>query len=221
MKDNRQARQSITEQTSEAIKSMITTRELIPGQVVVERDLAEKLGTSRAPVREALVELEMKGLVKRIGPRTRIVVEMTLQDIVEIYQLREMMEGMAARLLATRVGGALLDELRGLAAAVDAVQLPDTSDELDFHATILRECGNARLAQLAYPLNTQLPGVRFHELVTQTASIDVSHRPESRVTHTDIIEAIASGDQDKAESVARMHIREAKDRLVREWLGTV
>src|SRR5262249_46042730 len=105
------------------IKDMLLKCELAPGVPVVERELAKKLGMSRTPVREALAELAREGLIRTVGTRARIVAEPSIRDVIELFDIREAVDGMAARLLALRVTPAQLAELTRLARGADAEQL--------------------------------------------------------------------------------------------------
>jgi len=200
-----------------AIRTMVLSGELGAGQSVAERKLAQKLGMSRTPVRAAIAELEREGLIRNVSPRSRAVSEISLQDVVEIYDLREMLHGMAARLLARRVTESQIKELMKLAEKVD-VLISFGPDESEFHRYITSKCGNARLAQFAASVEVQLSRLRFHEMqARKTMSMDNPkfHEP----THKEIVEAIANGDSDRAEELARAHTREAKDSLLRYILG--
>ncbi len=204
------------------IREMIYKGELRPGEAVVERQVADMLGVSRAPVREALVELENEGIVKRVGARTRIVCEITFRDIIEVYEVREMVEGMAARLLTPRVSEEALAELRALATDLDIqIDGPD-EEEIAFHERLVKECGNSRLIRFANPICFQSETWQFRDLVSLSSSplfARGERQAQMSVLHSHIVDALAEGDPERAESVARAHIREGRDQILYKLLG--
>ena len=201
------------------IKRMILSGELAPGNAVVERALAAKMKMSRAPIREALLEIEKEGFIQRVGSGARIVPQVTLRDVIEIYELREMVEGMASCLLARHVGAEDIAEIHRLARRMDASPVADEPDEIRFHSLILERCGNSRLSQLAEPIRQQWAKLRFHEMLSRATTGGADGKRQSLVPHGDIVEAIASGDSERAEAVARKHVRYAREKLLREALG--
>ncbi len=204
------------------IREMIYKAELKPGEAVVERQIADMLHVSRAPVREALVELENEGIVKRVGSRTRIVCEVTFRDIIEVYEVREMVEGMAARLLTPRISEEALADLRELATDLDKQGDGPDDEEIAFHERLVRECGNSRLIRFANPICFQSETWQFRDLVSLSSSqlFPRSDRQgQGAVLHGHIVDALEAGDPEKAESVARAHIREGRDLVLYKLLG--
>ncbi len=201
---------SVQRTAYQTIRQMIVSGELKPGQPVVERDLAGQMSISRAPVREALLELEKEGLIRNVGSRIRIVPEITIRDAVELYELREALEGMAARLLAESVTDEAVARLREMMESMGEGAVADEDEEIRFHEYIVRECGNARLAQLADPIRVQWVKLRFHDFLKRQEV----YPAKACTSHAAIVEAIERGDGDLAESLSRRHIREAKEKLL-------
>ena len=201
------------------IKRMVISGELAPGKAVVERALAAKMKMSRAPIREALLEIEKEGFIRRIGSRTRVVAQVTLRDVIEIYELREMVEGMASCLLACHIGAEDIGRMRRLARRMDAGRVADERDEIRFHSFIVEKCGNSRLIRMAEPIRQQWAKLRFHDTFSRGGTARASGKQRAPVTHRNIVEAIAAGNSGRAEAVARKHVRYARENLLREALG--
>lgn len=210
--------ESLRRQACSLIRQMIVDGDLSPGQPVVELDLAARFQMSRAPIREALVELEKEGLIRRIGSRTRVVAEVTIEDMIEIHEMREMIEGMSARLFAARVTDRQLDELREMAKAID---VPNKLDEVElaFHDYIIRECGNSRLAHFAALANPQLVHMQIRDLLIRRNKLPSVLQLGNGTLHAEIVDALATRDPNKAEEAARAHIRENKNMLLNCVLG--
>lgn len=208
--DGNTGTKSVQRTAYQTIRQMIVSGELKPGQPVVERDLAAHMNSSRAPIREALLELEKEGLIRNVGSRVRIVPEITIRDAVELYELREALEGMAARLLATSANSVQVARLREMLESMGDGAVADEDDEICFHEYIVRECGNVRLAQLADPIRVQWVKLRFHDFLSRQQVCPA----RAGVSHSAIVEAIERGDGDRAESLMRKHIREAKESLL-------
>jgi DNA-binding GntR family transcriptional regulator len=209
----------LQKQACAMVRQLIADGELAPGQAIIETDLAARFKMSRAPIREALVELENEGLIRRAGARTRVVAEITLEDMLEIFDLREMIEGMAARLLAPRVTGEDIEKLTGMARLID---VPNQLDEIerDFHGYIIDHCGNARLARLAAFVNPQVVHVQIRDFLIRKGQLPAEWQVESGTLHRDIVDAIASRDPDVAEAASQAHVRENKETLLACVFGT-
>ena len=112
-----------------AIRDSILSGQLLPGQQLVQAEIAAQMKVSRAPVREALRQLEEEGLVESIPYRGTFVSRVTARDIVELYSLRGALESMAARLAISRCRDEDVAELEGI-----VVRMTDAADEADYLA---------------------------------------------------------------------------------------
>lgn len=198
------------------IRRQILTGERAGGDWLREGDLAEAIGVSRTPVREALRRLTAEGLVRYERNRGVQVSAWTAEDLDEIFSLRSVLEPWACRLAATSAG-ADLDELDRLAHDMDAAAQGTVADvdritELNnrFHRLILEGSGNRRLGNVVSSV-VQVP------LVWQT----FSHYSEldlrrSLAHHHELVSALAARDPDWAESVMRSHVRAAWNSLVQK-----
>jgi DNA-binding GntR family transcriptional regulator len=187
------------------LRDAIVSGELAPNQRLVEADMSSAFRMPRAAVRTALVRLEHEGLVEREphrGARVRLVSE---AEAVEILQARAVLEGLAARAAAERITRATAAEVRAVLtrqkAALGGQDLLGASDvNAELHAKIVELSGHTTAQRLIRSLNSQM--VRF-----QYRTILIPGRPgQSLGEHTAIVEAVTSGDGDKAEKAMRRHL---------------
>jgi DNA-binding GntR family transcriptional regulator len=195
------------------IRAQILSGERAGGAWLREGDLAESIGVSRTPVREALRRLTAEGLVHYERNRGVQVAAWTPADLDEIFSLRSVLEPWACRLAAS-ASSVDLDELSRLAHDMDAAARGRSADvdritELNnhFHRLILDGSGNRRLGTVVSSV-VQVP------LVWQTFShySDTDLR-RSLAHHHELVAALAAGDPDWAESVMRSHVRAAWNSL--------
>lgn len=211
---------TLTELAYQSIKKDILAWHIKPGDCVSEQQLADQLGISRTPVREALQTLARDGLVTIIPRKGTFVREISVEDIVEIYNLREVIEGLAARLAAPLIDQdtlAKLDEAFvdiGELAAASNWQLPDDKQEelitLDFalHDAIVRSCRSPRLVQISETLNDQVQRTRV------LSSYTLDRVEYSIVSHREIIDALLKRNGELAEHCVREHIANSREAVV-------
>lgn len=194
---------TVRTQLSEAILS----GELAPGQHVPEPELASRLGVSRAPVREALLELERHGLVTFDARGRTHVVQLTLEDMEEIYSLRLALEPLAAGLTAERGTAQDFETLvANIAATEQATSLAEvTRLDAAFHDLIMRASGHRRAAHFWEGLRYQVEAwlglmQRRHQAVFQ------STQAETVKAHKRLLKVLRSGDAAAAEEEMKKHI---------------
>ncbi|HEY7279465.1 MAG TPA: GntR family transcriptional regulator [Trebonia sp.] len=201
-------RRTLMQQAYAAIRQMIITGELAVGTKVVVRPLCERLSLSPTPIKAALAGLERDGFLTTIPHRGYYVPEVNVQDMREIYELREVLDGIAARNAATMPGAATFVDhtLKPLYARQESAQLLQdaigySDADLEFHRAIWQASGNSRLARVTDNLVGQ---VRF-------GSGSSSRLPGRIVSalheHASIMEAVAAGDSVRAERESRAHVR--------------
>jgi DNA-binding GntR family transcriptional regulator len=200
----------------ESIREAILTGRYAPGQRLLPDDLARELGTSRMPVREALQRLEVAGLVSITPHRGAVVNELSKQDIVEIYHIRAVLEGLAARLAAPHLGPGEYDRLNALikemASAASAG--PDLEQVLranrDFHEIIWQGAHAPRLLELLR--NLSIASQRFRNV-----SLSLPGRLSQIIAeHRRLAQALAAGDAAAAERFANEHHENTAKRLLVE-----
>ncbi|MBE1531972.1 GntR family transcriptional regulator [Actinomadura algeriensis] len=200
----------------DAVRRMILSGDAAAGSRLGEAELAETLGLSRTPVREALQRLGSDGLVEVLPHRGARVVEWTAADLAEIFELRSLLEPYAAA-RAARIGQ---DEsvIAGLTAQCDAMEAAADARDLAelarlnsrFHAALIDASRNGRLPGM-------LASVVHAPLIVGTfRRYDPAELDRSMNHHRELVAAIAAGDPDWAEAVMRAHIRAAAANLSRK-----
>jgi DNA-binding GntR family transcriptional regulator len=208
---------TLREVVADEIREMIRRGELEPGERLLEDRLAERLGVSRNPVREAIRALESTGLVEVRHRRGAYVSALDPARAVELLELRSVLEGFAARLAASRRTAEQLAEIRrciedGQAAmkANDIVRAAKAHRA--FHLAIEAAAGNSYLGVAVEPLRAQTELV-FSTLVDRRGLIGWAE-------HVEILEAIEAGDGDRASDAAREHMSSVLNDVRRRMVET-
>lgn len=207
------ARRSYVEVAYGHLRHLILAGELAPGDRVTVQPLTQQLGLSPTPIRAALAALERQGLLVVQEHRGYFVPELSHEDILEIYEIREVIDSVASRRVAQlesreTVVAVLEDLLEQQRVAVAAGDIRSYRDlDLSFHEAIWQNSGNHRLLSLAENLLGQ---VRIGN--------NVSSRVPGRVNialeeHGAIIDALRAGSATAAENATRTHVREASRAL--------
>jgi DNA-binding GntR family transcriptional regulator len=194
----------LREQVKELILERILSGEYAPGARLVETRIAQELGTSQAPVREALRDLELLRFVESEPFRGSRVRDVSQEELIEIYPVRAALEEVAAREAATRLEGdvAALDaEIEAMHAAADAGDLHgEVAHDAAFHRLIVEASGNGVL------LETWL-GLRVELRTIVTALRTGLDRHEIADSHRPILDAFAARDPDAAAAAVRDHLQ--------------
>jgi DNA-binding GntR family transcriptional regulator len=200
---------------SEALREAILSGEFEPGERLRTVSLAKRFGSSRTPVREALVQLEGEGLVDIEPRRGALVRSFASADLIDLYEIRALLEPAAARRAAQRIREHQLDRLRALVALSDARGgrgRGAIDDQLawneEFHAIVVEAAGSPRLSA-ALRATAGIPR-SFRTAFWR----DEGHRAFSQTCHRELVSALAAHSAERAEAVMRMHILRAKDALV-------
>ena len=209
---------SLTSVVHAEIERLILDGELAPGTKLTEAMLAERLGVSRGPIREAFRMLEEAGLVELEKNRGVFVRSIPLDEAMEIYDLRAMVEEAAGRELAARITPEQLKELRTMIEQMERLvkdgHNTSASDpyhllNLAFHDRLVEFVGNRKLTDLYRRLVKELSLFRRVNLA------DGRQIPVSVQEHRAILKAIAAGDADAAGRSLRAHVLESKERTLK------
>ena len=206
----------------ESIRRMIVDGRYEPGSRLVQGDLARQLDVSRGVVREAMLELQAYGLVQTVDNRGAMVRQFDKSDLIECYEMREMLEALGARRCCDRITARQLRELRDMAQEVCRLHAAGQSVDgarLDneFHSRLLRIAGHRLLERVS----------ACYWMLGKVATGKGVSRERTRDSHLAILQAIESGDRDAAERAMREHIRYgwlelerllADESFVLEWI---
>lgn len=202
-------RRRLVDDAALSLRDAILNGRFLPGARLRQTDLADQLGISRTPIREALGRLQQEGLVDLLqGGGVRVCI-LDLDEAAQLYDLREVLDGLAARLAAARATPAALGRLdRALGRMRQCLARQDANQwfgaHVAFHDEIFRASGHGRLGSFSGLVRLSIQ--RFHPLLLKTP-----HRLEDAFReHREIHEAIVARDGERAERLARAHIANAK-----------
>lgn len=207
------------EKVYEYIKSSILSGHLKPGEKLTEEHLAETLGVSRTPVREALHKLESEGLIKTRKKRGFIVSRDSREDVEELFELRSILEGYTLRTISKSVSEETLHRLDGfIQNAEEALRRKKIEDVFKW---------NTRFHDTLHEL--VMHKTRLHRLIVNMRKYVLRHRQDTlrypdggrRAVegHRKIVMALRLKDPDLCERVMREHIREAKEDALQSLFG--
>lgn len=202
------------------LRKAILKGELKPGERLMEIQLAQRLGVSRTPVREAIRKLELEGLVRMMPRRGAVVAEITIQDLEDVLEVRAALEELAVQKACEYITE---DQLRDLKKAANDFKrsleddnlLACVETDMAFHEIIYSAANNRRLQQMLQNIREQmyryrleyLKDKRMHRLLVEE--------------HDTIRRALKKRDAVKAGSAMRTHIDNQKDSMVRSLNGSV
>ena len=157
------------------LRDAILTGKLVPGERLMENQLAEKLGVSRTPVREALRMLELENLVELVPRKGAQVLDMSEKDIINILEVRGVLEGLATGLACKKMGAEGLAELKSLEERFEKAISEKALEEIaeideQFHNVIFASTDNDKLIQIFNNLQIQLYRYRMAHLKPLTAA---------------------------------------------------
>jgi len=201
------------EKVFEVVKEKILMGVLKPGDALIETKLSEELGVSRTPIREAIRQLELEGLVYTIPHKGAIVAGVSTQDIEDIYTIRMLLDGLAARLAAIKLNQEEEDELTEIITLMELyTQRKDVARVMKtdsrFHELIYR-------ASKSKPLEHVLSTFHSYVIRARVTSFETPGRLESAYEeHKKIYEAIIKRNADLAEEYAKKHVANAAKNLI-------
>ncbi len=202
--------ESLADMTARFIEQLIITDELKPGQQIKEDDIAAKLDVSRPPVREAFKTLEGQGLVIRKPRKGTFVVEMTENDIREVYTLKAELYALATELAMDKIIQKEKETLSQLVQQMEVIVNAEICDILiyqkihsEFHNSILEIAGNGRLMNFASNLHKQIRRYSYQTLHYK------EHLDNSSTYHFKIMACIMDGDKVCASRMMKAHVIEA------------
>ncbi|NPV92642.1 MAG: GntR family transcriptional regulator [Firmicutes bacterium] len=197
----------------ETLREAIITGVLKPGERLMEVQLAEEMGVSRTPVREAIRKLELEGFVVMVARKGAYVAGISLKDITDVFEIRAALEGLAASLAADRASEEELEEMERAVANrwvylenTDLSSLVETDSE--FHDILYRASRNQKLINILSNLREQIDRFRAVSLASP------GRGREALEEHKKIVEAISIRDPELALKLGQEHIENAENALL-------
>ncbi|MBU1155699.1 MAG: GntR family transcriptional regulator [Proteobacteria bacterium] len=205
-------REKLSNLAYQALKEMISNHRFQPGTRLNVESLAKEMGVSRTPVWEAVGRLEQEGLVKNIPNRGVFMDELTPQQALQLYEVREMLEGMAARLAAGNITPSGLKRMeRNLEnqerVVADGDLVGYSQLDFEFHAIVYEACGNPYLQELLETIKNKM-----RPLTTHLAPI----LPDLYDDHAKLLAALKAGDPEQAETAFRSHNQLMRGHIMQE-----
>lgn len=196
-----------------AIRGAINSGRLQPGERLIEIQLAEELGISRTPLREAMRKLEMEGFIVMIPRKGTYVADISLKDITEIYEVRISLDMLAASLAAERISDEELEEMNRqllltASLSVETEMAEIVAADSVFHDVLYRAARNERLLGIISNLREQITNIRGRSMAQP------GRMKDTLTEHRNLLDAIASRDPEAAAAAARVHIENAERTLI-------
>lgn len=197
------------------LRKAILTGELKPGERLMEIHLANRLGVSRTPIREAIRKLELEGLVIMIPRRGAEVAQITEKSLKDVLEVRRALDALCVELACDRISA---DEEEQLREACDEFErATETKDatiiakaDVEFHDIIVQATGNQRLIQLINNLSEQMYRYRFEYIKDE-------NRHDNLISeHRMIYEGIVNRDKEQAAQAAKLHIDNQERSIIRQ-----
>ncbi|MFZ5969770.1 MAG: GntR family transcriptional regulator [Bacillota bacterium] len=209
LNDDNVAGLSLTSKIFKVLREDILNGKYSDGEKLVEAKLADELGVSRTPVREALKQLELEGFVENIPNRGVIVKSMSLQDLQDIFTLRIAIEGIAARWAAERMTDEDLSSLKDIYELMEFYTFKKDVEKIAelntrFHETIYKSTKSRYIEQV-------LKDFQYYMKKVRRKSLSSEGRLESTLEeHKAILDALLKRDKDEAEKMLIHHVNNSK-----------
>lgn len=200
---------------AERIREEILSGRLRPGWKLIENDLAERYGTSRGPVREAIRELAREGLVAEVPRRGTVVSTLTAHDLSEVYGVREALEIGACKAVIERASDEAIRSLEEPLRAMDGATrtgegyMAVAEHDLAFHRRLVALAGNDRMVAI----NDQMLAQTALLLRTAAESSPALRGGMDRPVHRELLEALLARDPERTRAAVEAHYRYAEERL--------
>ncbi len=208
---------TLREKVAELLREAIIQQKISPGERITELEIASRYGLSRTPIREAFRQLESEGFLKIIPRKGAVVAELNEKDVQDFYEIKAVLEGYAARIVAEKITEDEIARLERLnrkmkecAAKMDVAGL--TRHYNDFHNFILELCGNDKITTVISNLVQQF--MRFRFFVSSSSSLSEIH-----ADHDEIIAAFKIHDGAMAEKYMVANAMLGKEVLMEEFLS--
>lgn len=203
----------LREVVSDALRQAIQDGNLQPGERLMEIPLAEELGVSRTPIREAIRKLELEGFVVMIPRRGAYVANISLKDITQVFEIRSALEELAAGLAAERITTEEVEVLERMLVEINEHMESKNMDkvvaaDIEFHEVLYKASRNEKLAEIVNNLREQT--FRF-----RSVSMNQPGRlAKTWEEHRQLVEAISAHNATQARKIARLHMEHSEQTLL-------
>ena len=198
------------------IKQKILDGELRPSQKLTENQLSEVIGVSRSTVKKALLKLEQENLVMVEDNKGASIKSFTLDEVINYLEIREVLEGLVARTVARDIGATDLKKLRAILGNLSVHLQHNRFDEYsagnkELHNVIYMAAKNKQAVDLISKISTQLIRYQFRTVLVP------GRIQQSYQEHSQIIEALAAHDENRAEEAVRIHIANVRQTIIQNY----
>jgi len=195
------------------LREAILKGELVPGERLMEKQLAERMGVSRTPIREAIRKLELEGLVVMVPRKGAEVASITEKDITDVLEVRGTLEALAVRLACEKMSEKdikrlikVKDEFEEAAKSKKTEKL--INKDVEFHDIIFQSTGNEKLIQIINNLREQIYRFRVKYI------FEMENYTQLVEEHDEIVNSIKNKDKKKAEAIALKHIKNQEETVI-------
>lgn len=203
----------VVSQVVDGLRELITSGRLKPGEKLKEFEISASFGVSRSPVREAFRILEFEGLVDLVPRKGAYIHKITIEDVKEIYQIREMVEGFAGYLAVENMTDEDIAEVEQLWLKMKSLTGSEDFENYlaassDFHNKIIICAKNKRVVEIYHGIRAAVKFLRSYILSS-------GKRMDSSLSeHQQIVQAIKKRDKDLVEKMSREHVRKGRENLM-------
>lgn len=203
----------MSERVYDKLKIDILNNKLKPGEKLIETDIAEEFDVSRTPIREALKQLEQDGLITYFPQRGSVVSEISIEDALELYEVREYLEGLSIKLICLNVNRKEIKKFEEI-----ILEMEESIGKKDYEKLYkLHSDWTETIIQLTVNkyLKTQMIGLFENlERLRRISLYNIKHTTVAYEETRDILQAIIDGDELESERLARLHVRNARKRFI-------
>lgn len=199
----------------EYLRQSILDGKLEPGKRLMEIQMAEQLGVSRTPIREAIRKLELEGLVVMVPRKGAYVADVSIKDILEVLEIRMVLEGLAASLAAERMSDDEIKELTSICEQFKKYYEEDNIEgmiekDVEFHDCIFNSTGNEKLNQISQSLREQIYRFRVRYISRYDKAKELVEE------HQALLEAIVNRDPENANKYGMAHIENLTSHMMEQ-----
>ena len=210
---------SVREKVYDHLKAAVLSSRLNPGERLTEEHLAEELGVSRTPVREALHKLESEGLIKPLETRGFVVSRDTRDEVEELFEIRSILEGYALRVVCEKISEDVFEELQGFVEKAEEALKKRRIDEVFKWNTKFHDALHGLISEKRR-LHRQMVNMRKYVLRYRRDTLEYPDGGRTAIDgHRKILLALRLKDPDLCERIMREHIQKAKKDALQSLFG--